>query len=98
MNLRCKGFITLHNILISITHFIVLHNYCGNSKGGSGLCFQYHDHSSKLDLRNLDPPDKTHLDPVRGLIELRGFQLSASTSRARRSDAATIRTNRSASC
>ena len=40
------------------------------------------------------PLDETHLDAVRGLIELRGLHPSASTSGARQSDAA----NRSASC
>ena len=35
------------------------------------------------------PLDETHLDSVRGLIELRGFHPSTSTSGARRSDAAT---------
>ena len=35
------------------------------------------------------PLDETHLDAMRGLIELRGFQPSASTSGARQSDAAT---------
>ena len=35
------------------------------------------------------PFDETHLDAVRGLIELRGFHPSASTSGARRSDADT---------
>ena len=35
------------------------------------------------------PLDETHLDTVRGLIELRGFHPSASISGARRSDAAT---------
>ena len=34
------------------------------------------------------PLEETHLDAVRGLIELRGFHSSASKSRARRSDAA----------
>ena len=38
---------------------------------------------------NAVPLDETHLDVVRGLIELRGFHPSASTSGARRSDAAT---------
>ena len=40
-------------------------------------------------LRKLHPLDETHLDTVRGLIELRGFQLGASISGAPRSDAAT---------
>ena len=35
------------------------------------------------------PLDETYFDAVRGLIELRGFYPSASTSRARRNDAAT---------
>ena len=35
------------------------------------------------------PLDETHVDVVRGLIELRGFRPSASKSRARRSDAFT---------
>ena len=35
------------------------------------------------------PLDETHLEEVRGLIELRGFHPSASKSRASRSDAAT---------
>ena len=35
------------------------------------------------------PLDETHLDAVTGLIELRGFHPSASTSGARRSEAAT---------
>ena len=35
------------------------------------------------------PLDETHLDAVRGLIKQRGFHFSASTSGARRSDAAT---------
>ena len=33
--------------------------------------------------------DDTHLDAVRGFIELRGFHLSVSTSGARQGDAAT---------
>ena len=35
------------------------------------------------------PLDETHFDAVRGLIKLRGFYPSASTSRASRNDAAT---------
>ena len=35
------------------------------------------------------PRNETHLDAVRGLIKLRGFHPSASTSGARRSDGAT---------
>ena len=35
------------------------------------------------------PLDETHLDMVRGFIELRGFHPSAATIGARRSDAAT---------
>ena len=50
-------------------------------------------------LPNTLPLDETHLDAVRGLIQLRGFHPSASTSGARRSDGLRpIRTNRSASC
>ena len=42
-----------------------------------------------LKYENSIPLDETHLDAVRGLIELRGFHPSASTSGACRSDAAT---------
>ena len=38
--------------------------------------------------REQHPLHETHIDAVRGLIELRGFHPSASTSGARRSDAA----------
>ena len=41
-------------------------------------------------IRKQHPLDETHLDAVRGLIELRGFYPNVSTSRARRSDAATF--------
>ena len=46
--------------------------------------------SVRLKLRRPLVLVETHLDAVRGLIELRGFNPSASTSRARRSDAATF--------
>ena len=47
------------------------------------------DKSVRLKLRRPLVLVETHLDAVRGLIELRGFNPSASTSGARRSDAAT---------
>ena len=46
--------------------------------------------NEEVDLYKQDTLDETHLDAVRGLIELRGFHPSASTSGPRRSDAATI--------
>ena len=45
--------------------------------------------NQEVDLHKQDTLDETHLDAVRGLIELRGFHPSASTTGARRSDAAT---------
>ena len=44
--------------------------------------------AKRIATQMLVPLDETHLDAVRGLIELRGFHPSVSTSRARRSDAA----------
>ena len=44
---------------------------------------------TRPNLRKHFPLDEIHLDAMRGLIELRGFHPSVSTSRVRRSDAAT---------
>ena len=44
--------------------------------------------AKRIATQMLVPLDETHLDAVRGLIELRGFHPSVSTSRTRRSDAA----------
>ena len=45
--------------------------------------------SGREQLRSQHQLDETNLETVRGLIKLRGFHPSATTSRARRSDAAT---------
>ena len=44
--------------------------------------------AKRIATQILVPLDETHLDAVRGLIELRGFHPSVSTSRTRRSDTA----------
>ena len=41
--------------------------------------------AKRIATQMLVPLDETHLDAVRGLIELKGFHPSVSTSRARRS-------------